>query len=43
MPLETCHPDASVDEVIDIMQVSNVRRLPIVDEDGQTGRHRVPG
>lgn len=35
MPLATCSPDATVDEVIDIMQGSHVRRLPIVDEDGQ--------
>lgn len=35
IPLATCRPDATVDEVIDIMQGSHVRRLPIVEEDGQ--------
>lgn len=35
LPLATCRPDAPIDEVIDIMQGSHVRRLPIVDDDGR--------
>lgn len=34
MPLATCHPDATIDELVDIMLGSHVRRLPIVDEEG---------
>lgn len=35
IPLATCRPDATIDEVIDIMLGSHVRRLPIVDEEDQ--------
>ena len=31
----TCRADATIDELIDMMLGSNVRRVPIVDEDGQ--------
>jgi len=34
-PLAVCRPDATIDELIDIMLGSHVRRLPIVDEDGR--------
>lgn len=34
LPLATCRPDATIDELVDIMQGSHVRRLPIVDEEG---------
>ena len=31
-PLAVCRPDATIDELIDVMLGSHVRRLPIVDE-----------
>jgi CBS domain-containing protein len=34
LPLATCRPDATIDELVDIMLGSHVRRLPIVDEEG---------
>lgn len=34
-PLAVCRPDATIDELIDIMLGSHVRRLPIVDDDGR--------
>lgn len=34
-PLATCHPDATIDELVDIMSGSHIRRLPIVDEEGR--------
>ena len=34
LPLAICRPDATLDELVDIMLGSHVRRLPIVDEDG---------
>lgn len=35
LPLVTCHADATIDELVGMMLGSNVRRVPIVDEDGQ--------
>lgn len=35
IPLATCRPDATLDELVDIMLGSHVRRLPIVDEEGR--------
>jgi len=35
LPLVTCRADATIDELIDMMLGSNIRRMPIVDEDGQ--------
>ncbi|MGN2246845.1 CBS domain-containing protein [Frateuria sp. GZRR35] len=33
-PLLRCLPDASIDEVVDIMQQKGVRRLPLIDAAG---------
>lgn len=35
LPLATCRADATVDELISIMLGSHVRRVPIVDDEGQ--------
>ena len=35
MPLVTCHADATIDELVAIMLGSHVRRVPILDEEGQ--------
>lgn len=33
IPLAVCRPDSTIDELIDVMLGSHVRRLPIVDEE----------
>lgn len=35
LPLVTCRADATIDELVGMMLGSHVRRVPIVDEDGQ--------
>jgi len=35
VPLVICGPDATLDELVNIMLGSHVRRLPIVDEEGK--------
>lgn len=35
LQLLTCRADATIDELVALMPGSNVRRVPIVDEDGQ--------
>lgn len=35
LPLVTCGPDATIDELVAIMLGSHVRRVPIVDDEGE--------
>ena len=35
LPLVTCHADATIDELVGMMLGSHVRRVPIVDDEGQ--------
>lgn len=35
LPLVTCRADATIDELVDMTLGSHVRRVPIVDEEGQ--------
>lgn len=35
LPLAICHADTTIDELVTMLLRNNVRRGPIVDEDGQ--------